>query len=164
MYHNDQWCMIHSGNVISTKCFKNYLAHWWKNIIKKQGMWISVSCYGSTPWGLLCRPRYTGQWKTARKLNLIGYYPSGVVFVGSLLGPSVLGKGWRLNQIISVPLPWTFVKVLHSADIYSFFFSLYHFKINFNSKGNFKTLLFLVSISIIKDRIFNITFPLLLRE
>ena len=22
MYHNYQWCMIHSGNVMSTKCFK----------------------------------------------------------------------------------------------------------------------------------------------
>ena len=25
MYHNDQWCMIHSGNAMSTKCFKNYI-------------------------------------------------------------------------------------------------------------------------------------------
>ena len=27
MYHNEQWCMTHSGNVISIKCFKNYLAN-----------------------------------------------------------------------------------------------------------------------------------------
>ena len=41
----------------------------------------------------------------------------------NLLGLSVLGKGWKLNQIISVPLPWTFLKVSHGTDIYSIFFS-----------------------------------------
>ena len=44
---------------------------------KKQSMWISVSCYGSTsplPQRLLCWPRCTGHYR-------------------SLLGPSVLGKG-----------------------------------------------------------------------
>ena len=49
--------------------------------MKKQSMWLSVSCYGSTPpppprlsQRLLCWPRCTGHCR-------------------SLLGPSVLGKG-----------------------------------------------------------------------
>ena len=62
MYHNDQWYMIHNGNVISIKCFKNYFTDE-KNIIKKLSVWISVSCYGSTPRRLLCRPRCYRQVK-----------------------------------------------------------------------------------------------------
>ena len=45
MYHNEQWCMTHSGNVISIKCFKIILLM--KEHNKKQSIWISVSCYGS---------------------------------------------------------------------------------------------------------------------
>ena len=45
MYHNEQWCMTHSGNVISIKMFKIILLM--KEHNKKQSIWISVSCYGS---------------------------------------------------------------------------------------------------------------------
>ena len=38
---------IHNGNVISIKCFKNYLLT--KENNKMLGVWISVSYFGSSP-------------------------------------------------------------------------------------------------------------------
>ena len=74
----------------------------------------------------------------------------------------MLGKGSlkaEPNYFNSLALN-IFAQYLHL----SFLFSLCYHEIKFNSKVNFSTLLFLVSLSIIKDGIFNKTVPLLLRE
>ena len=108
------------------------------------GVWISVSCFGSTFLKLFCRPRCTGQpvKKLQGNWNLISFYPLGGVFDGCLLRPSVLGKGSRLNYIISVPLPWKFFEVSHSTDIYGTFSC-----ITSTARWVFKHYFFLVSLS-----------------
>ena len=99
-------------------------------------MWISVSCYGLPPGDFFVGLGVQASKETARKRNLISYYPSGGVFVGPLLGPSVLRQGMKAEPNYFSSL------ALNITDIYSFFLSLYYYEINFNRKVNFETLFF----------------------
>ena len=58
---------IHNGNMISIKCFRITLLM--KEHNKMLGVWISVSCFGSTPLKRFVGLRVQASKETARKLK-----------------------------------------------------------------------------------------------
>ena len=57
---------IHNRNMTSIKCFRNYPV---EEHNKMLGVWISVSCYGSTPLKLFVGLGAKDSKETARKLK-----------------------------------------------------------------------------------------------
>ena len=49
---------------------------------KMLGVWISVSCFGSTPLKLFVKPGVQASKETAKKLKFSKLYPLGGVFDG----------------------------------------------------------------------------------
>ena len=76
---------MHNGNVISIRCLKIILPI--KEHNKMLGVWISVSCFGSTPLKLFVGLGVQASKETARKLKF------NKLLSGFLLRHSVLGKG-----------------------------------------------------------------------
>ena len=82
---------IHNGNVISIKCSNITLLMKERN--KMPGLWISVSCFGSTPLKLFVGLRLQASKETARKLKFNKLLSLRWCLGGFLLRPSVIGKG-----------------------------------------------------------------------